>query len=128
MERLLRVAETTEPTRYKRAVVPIHFPSEEEAPETKRHLELRTVFLHALEALLFSLCALRDELRVGVQLRHQLCRSDLVPRHGMKCRSIAPPAISLASGPDWRVRRLGPPCFAAAACGGEEADFRNRPT
>jgi hypothetical protein len=49
--------EASEPLRYKRAPRPIHFPTEETVPETRRHLILRTLLFSVLRTFGDRACA-----------------------------------------------------------------------
>jgi Putative restriction endonuclease len=50
MELLARRPRSSAPVRYRRSPTPVRFPEEATVPETKRHLKLRTLLFHVLEA------------------------------------------------------------------------------
>jgi hypothetical protein len=101
MQRSPTSGSTTEPTRHKRQAVPIHFPSEATVPETKRHLELRTL-LYAILTRSFA-----DAAHIGSEQFVYFVASD--PK-----RCVAPDAFVRLGGPDegfdsWKTWERGAP-------------------
>jgi Uma2 family endonuclease len=92
---------TTEPTRHKRPAIPIHFPSEATAPETKRHLELRTLLYAILKE------GFANRAHIGSEQFVYFVASD--PK-----RCVAPDAFVRLGGPDdsfdtWKTWERGAP-------------------
>ena len=100
----VRGPELGAPRRYRRAPVPVHFPSEEEVPETKRHLELRTALYQLLKA------AFAERAWIGSD---QFVYWDPTDPN----RRLAPDVLLRRGGPDdtfdnWKVWERGAPEIA----------------
>lgn len=106
------------PTRHKRPAVPIHFPSEAKVPETKRHLELRTLLYAILKE------SFASRAHIGSEQFVYFVASD--PK-----RCVAPDAFVRLGGPDesfdtWKTWERGAPELSVEIASDSDAREWNR--